>query len=49
MGWGKMNDAMNAFYSEANQPLSVTIGNYLKEACGVSVETIAAVRNNLLS
>lgn len=48
MGWGKMNDVMETFYGEANQPLSVTIENYLKEACGVSSETIAAVRNNLL-
>ena len=48
MGWGKMNDIMDVFYGETNKPLYVTIENYLKEACGVSAETIAAVRRNLL-
>ena len=48
MAWGKMNTVMQAFYGEEDKPLYVAIENYLKEVCGISDETIAGVRRNLL-
>ena len=48
MAWGKLNVVMEAFYGEEGQPLYVAIENYLKEVCGISNATIAAVRRNLL-
>ena len=48
MAWGKMNLVMEAFYGEEGQPLYVAIENYLKEVCGISDATIAAIRRNLL-
>ena len=47
-GFGKMHEVICLFYGEEEQPLSKTIENYLKTACGISQETIDAVRNNLL-
>ena len=47
--FGKLNQLMNTRYGTEDGLLSTAVENYLKTVCGVSEQTIQAVRNNLLT
>ena len=48
VAWGKLHDLITTNYDYGNGQLCSSIELYLKTVCGVSDETIAAVRRNLL-
>lgn len=48
VAFGKLNEIMMADYANSDMDLCSAIENYLKTECGISDQTIAAVRRNLL-
>ena len=49
VGFGEFYSLMTTNYGAEGKPLSYAIANYLVSVCGISEETITAVRNILLS